>query len=76
MMSVNGLTPIVRLVLRLHVSPLRASSGKEVHCLTQADGPRGSHAFYLMDQGATCHCQMACGFVNKPQAVQQREVVP
>ena len=40
----------VPLVLRRShdVSPLRALSGKEVHCLTQADGSRGSHAFYLM----------------------------
>ena len=28
-----------------------ASSGGKVHCLTQADGLRGSHAFYWMVEG-------------------------
>ena len=77
MMSADVIIRVVLLVLRRShdVSPLRASSGGEVRCLAQADGSRGSHAFYLMVQRASSRCWTTCGFVNylfRPSGVRDR----
>ena len=48
----------------IDVSPFRASSGKEVRCLAQADELRGSHAFYLVVQKLSSRYWIIQGFVN------------